>query len=103
MRRVPDWKGGVFVNGELSTPVPTSTLELLDSGPTAGAICSVLTPAIKARLKELEPGQVLLVRVNDPSACLDISSWCDLTGNPLEGTSEQGGVFSFFIRKKEST
>jgi len=60
-----------------------------------------LTPAIKANLKALEPGQVLLVRVDDASATLDVEAWCGLTGNALLARREQGGVFSFFIKKRD--
>ncbi len=81
---------------------PAATLELLGGGYTPGSICAVLTPAIKARLSELAPGDVLLVRADDPSACLDVPAWCNLTGNTLQATSrEEDGVFSFYIRKKE--
>jgi tRNA 2-thiouridine synthesizing protein A len=66
-----------------------------------GSACALLTPAIKGKLKELEPGQVLLVRTDDPAAHLDVAAWCSLTGNPLLGMREQGGVFSFFIKKQE--
>jgi TusA-related sulfurtransferase len=83
------------------TLTPAATLELYGSVDRAGAICAVLTPAIKARLQTLEPGQVLLVRVDDQSARLDVPAWCALTGNVLQETSvEDNGVIDFFIRKE---
>lgn len=85
----------------LSTLRPAATLEFLGSADRAGAACAILTPAIKARLKTLEAGQVLLVRVDDPSARLDVPAWCALTGNVLQETSmEDNGVIDFFIRKE---
>jgi tRNA 2-thiouridine synthesizing protein A len=84
----------------VSPPHPDAVLEMVNVAEATGAICAVLTPAIKAKLKDLEPGQVLLVRVDDPSAYLDVQAWCNLTGNTLQATSEDDGVFSFFIRKK---
>jgi TusA-related sulfurtransferase len=57
---------------------------------------------IKARLKDLENGQILWVRVNDPAAPLDVKAWCLLTGNVLESATDEGnGVRSFLIRKEQ--
>lgn len=84
-------------------PIADAILEMLETGPASGAVCALLTPSIKARLKELEPGQVLLIRVDDQSARLDIQAWCDLTGNTLQATSEEGGILSFFIKKQYRT
>ena len=79
-----------------------ATLELLGpGGDSMGATCSTLTLAIKAALRELQIGQILLVRVDDPSARLDVPAWCALTGNVLQAvTEEEGGVLRFFIRKE---
>jgi TusA-related sulfurtransferase len=66
-----------------------------------GALCALLTPAIKAKLREMLSNQVLEVRVNDPLARGDIEAWCRLSGNSLVKVSEvDGGELRFFIRKK---
>jgi tRNA 2-thiouridine synthesizing protein A len=86
-----------------STALPQADrlLEMLDLDDHAGAACALLTPAIKARLREMAPGQVLEVRVNDPTARLDIEAWCQLSGNPLLAVVEQAPqVLRFFVRKK---
>jgi TusA-related sulfurtransferase len=76
---------------------PAATLELLGGG----AACAVLTPAIRAALRPLAPGQVLRVRTDDPVAQLDVAAWCALTGNALlAATEEAGGVWQFNIRKE---
>lgn len=49
----------------------------------AGFICAGLTPLIKSRLREMESGQVLEVRVDDANARLDAPAWCRLSGNTL--------------------
>jgi tRNA 2-thiouridine synthesizing protein A len=85
----------------VSLPHPDAVLEMLDTAATSGAICALLTPAMKGKLREMEPGQVLLVRVDDPSAWVDVQAWCSLTGNVLQATREEGGVISFYIKKKE--
>jgi len=86
---------------EVGRLIPTATLELLESSDRPGSACAVLTPAMKAKLSELEPGQILLVRVDDPSARLDVPAWCSLTGNVLQAKAEEdNGVLDFFIRKE---
>ena len=89
------------VMNDSTLPRADAVLEMLHTAETSGAICALLAPTMKARLRELEPGQVLLVRVDDPSAYLDVQAWCSLTGNRLQATYEEGGIISFYIKKKE--
>jgi TusA-related sulfurtransferase len=89
------------ISDEIGRPIPAATLELFESSNRSGSACAVLTPAIKAKLTELEPGQILLVRVDDPSARLDVPAWCSLTGNILQAKAEEeNGILDFFIRKE---
>jgi TusA-related sulfurtransferase len=84
-------------------PQADGLLEMLDLDERAGAACALLTPAIKARLRQMAPGQVLEVRVNDPTARLDVEAWSQLSGNPLLAiTKEAPNVLRFFVRKKPS-
>src|SRR5205823_14815667 len=72
---------------EVLSAEPTATLHLL------GAPWATLTPAIKARLQQLQPGQVLSVKIDDPLARLDVPAWCALTGNVLQATRlEDDGI-----------
>ncbi len=89
------------IAADASAIQPAATLELLGTGNSLGVTCSTLTLAIKAALRELQIGQILLVRVDDPSARLDVPAWCALTGNVLQAvTEEEGGVLRFLIRKE---
>jgi TusA-related sulfurtransferase len=84
-------------------PQADTVLEMLNLDERAGAACALLTPAIKARLREMIPGQVLEVRVNDPTARLDVEAWCQLSGNHLLAIMEEApDVLRFFVRKKPS-
>jgi len=86
-----------------TVPLPRADclLEMLDVDPSAGAACALLTPEIRARLREMEPGQVLEVRVNDPTARLDVEAWSKLSGNPLLAMREEPpDILRFFLRKK---
>lgn len=84
-------------------PPAAAVLELLATADTPGTTCAVLTPAIKARLRELGGGQVLEVRVDDPSAREDIAAWCRLTGHEIVAVVDEMPKYTrYFLRKKHS-
>jgi TusA-related sulfurtransferase len=96
--------------GTTSPPLP---VEHLPEGETPHALlepaavlhggeasCATLTPLIRARLRELENGQVLEVITAEPTAEADITSWSNLTGNSLLGQHGDGQQRHFFLRKK---
>ena len=67
-----------------------------------GETCAGLTPVIQAEMRGLEPGAVLEVRSDDPSARDGIASWSRLTGNELLAVDENGVHTRFFLRKKQT-
>ncbi len=82
-------------------PAAHALLTMQAESENAGSTCALLTPAIKARLKELESGQVLEVRVGDSSAREDVAAWCRLSGNALLAMGDDGHQgLRFFVRKK---
>ena len=86
-------------------PIPQvdAVLEMLRTADALGTTCAVLTPAIKARLRELDGGQVLEVRVDDPSAHEDIAVWCRLAGHDLLAVLDGMPKYTrYFLRKKHS-
>jgi tRNA 2-thiouridine synthesizing protein A len=85
--------GGETVSDE-RLPPPDSVLEALGEG------CATLTPRIRARLRQLESGQILEVVSDDPAAQEGVPAWSRLTGNPLLATAADGGRRRFSIRKK---
>lgn len=83
-------------------PEPNALLDWVSTTPVQGSICALLTPAIKAKLREMTPGQVLEVRVSDMTARDDIASWCRLTGHELlAGVEEPPALLRMFVRKKQ--
>ena len=64
------------------------------------ASCANLTPLIRGRLRQLESGQVLEVVTDEPTAEVDITAWCGLTGHALLAVREEAGTRRFYIRKK---
>ena len=77
-------------------------LEMVGKPELAGSTCAVLTPAVRARLRELDPGQVLEVRVDDPSAVDDMAAWTRLAGHELVQTVWEGEMIRFFVRKRKA-
>ena len=70
------------------------------SGTTVGS-CAILTPAIRAKLRGMNAGQVLEVRVDDVTAREDLASWCRLSGNELLAVRDlPQGMLSAYVRKR---
>lgn len=89
-------------SGTGAAPEPDAVLEWESAGPVEGTVCALLTPAIKAKLREMAPGQVLEVRVNDMTARDDIASWCRLTGHALLAIFEEPPYqLRAYLRKKQ--
>lgn len=76
-------------------------LELYTASSSVDSTCAVLTPMIRAKLREMQTGQILEVRVDDPTARGDIESWSRLSGNELlKVIDEDSRVLRFFVKKK---
>ncbi len=79
---------------------PDAILDMTQVSAAQGTICALLTPAIKAKLREMAGGQVLEVRVNDPTAREDIAAWCRLSGHALLAEIEESPrLLRVFVRK----
>ncbi|HKK29768.1 MAG TPA: sulfurtransferase TusA family protein [Alphaproteobacteria bacterium] len=70
--------------------------QLLDA---TGLKCPM--PVLRARraLKAMESGAVLEVLADDPAAAKDFPAFCEMTGNSLEDTAQDGPTLIFRIRK----
>lgn len=79
---------------------PDVVLDMTQIAATQGAICALLTPAIKGKLQTMNVGQVLEVRVNDPTAREDVASWLRLSGQELLAEFEEPQLLRVFVRKR---
>lgn len=70
-----------------------AAVQVLDA---PGLACITLTPLIKRTIAELEPGELLEVRTDDPAAREGIPAWCRLTQNPLLDTVEVSATRTSF-------
>lgn len=71
---------------------PDCVLDLGEKG------CSHLLQDITDAMKDMAPGQTLLVIAHDPAAPLDIKVWCHQTSNPLLQVSLNNN--QFLLQKK---
>jgi len=94
-------KGGKM-NSKFTDPeyTPQALLEFYRTNESDGSTCSLLTPMIKAKMKGMLPGQVLEVRVDDPTAKEDIFSWSRMSGHKLLALFEDEPQYlRFYLRR----
>lgn len=65
-----------------------------------GLNCPLPILRAKKALGDLASGQVLRVLATDPGAVKDFQAFAKQTGNELLSQDDQGGVFTFFMKKK---
>ena len=81
--------------GPVSIPVADATID------GCGQTCGALEPQMKRHMGALESGQILEVRVDDPTARLGVPAWSRLTGHTLVATIEEDTDRTrFFLRKR---
>ena len=66
-----------------------------------GLYCPVPIFETRKKMDVLKKGQILKMMADDPGSKPDMESWAKSTGNDLLKVSEEDGVFSFYIKKKE--
>jgi len=76
----------------LSTLITTLTLDVL------GFNCPIPVQESKRCLRDMEPGQSLLVMADDEETLLDIPMMCNRYGWNLISTNEQAGEYHFLIQ-----
>jgi len=64
-----------------------------------GLNCPLPILRAKKAINGLEEGQTLKIIATDPGSVKDFEAFCKQTGNELVSTAEDGGEFTFFIKK----
>ena len=64
-----------------------------------GLSCPMPVIKTKKALNEMESGQVLKVEATDKGALNDMPAFAKRTGNEIVESSEENGVFIFYIKK----
>lgn len=65
-----------------------------------GLNCPLPILRTKKALNEMASGEVLRVITTDPGSVKDFAAFAKQTGNELLSSTEAGGEYTFFIRKK---
>jgi tRNA 2-thiouridine synthesizing protein A len=71
--------------------------ELLD---VKGLNCPLPVLRANRALRTMKPGERLRVLATDRASVADFQAFCRETGHDLLAWSEEGGVFSFLIRRR---
>ena len=67
-----------------------------------GTTCPIPVLRANRALRSMAPGERLRVLATDRASVADFQAYCRETGHALLAWSEDGGVFSFLIRRRES-
>lgn len=64
-----------------------------------GLLCPMPIVRLAKAVRELDPGQVILLEATDPGAIPDVAAWSRTTGNPIVSQDRAGAVMRFWIQK----
>lgn len=70
--------------------------KLLD---TKGLACPMPIVKTKKAMNDMENGQVLEIHATDKGAQADLAAWSKSGGHELVQSTEENGVFKFWIKK----
>ena len=65
-----------------------------------GMNCPLPILKTKKAIEELSVGQVLKMIATDPGSVNDIAAWTRRTGHELMESEQNGGEYTYFLRKK---
>ena len=64
-----------------------------------GLLCPLPVLKARKRLRALEPGDLLVLRTDDPAAIIDVPHFCAEAGHHLETQTEDGNAMIWTIRR----
>ena len=64
-----------------------------------GLLCPMPIVKLGKAIRELDPGQVLLLETTDPGSIPDVAAWSRSTGHPILSQDKIGPVMRFWIEK----
>lgn len=65
-----------------------------------GLLCPLPVLKTRKRLQDLQSGDCLTVRADDPAAIVDIPHFCQETGHELVSSEDEGATQIYVIRKR---
>lgn len=79
---------------ELEALEPTLEVDAL------GTFCPEPVIRTQDRIREIDPGQILLLLADDSGVEVDIPAWCISTGNEYLGLLAGDDVYRVYVRRK---
>lgn len=65
-----------------------------------GLRCPEPVMMLHARLRKMQPGEIVRVLADDPSTTRDIPKLCEHLGHALVVQEEEGGEYRYLVRKR---
>jgi len=78
------------------------TLAIAASLDLKGLSCPLPIVKTAKAMKDVQPGELVEVLATDPGSVPDFNAWSKATGNQLVEQTQEGSVFRFLLKKKES-
>ena len=63
-----------------------------------GLSCPMPILKLAKEMKKMDAGKVLEMLGTDPGSKVDVPAWCNKTGNEFIESTEEEGVYKFYIR-----
>lgn len=64
-----------------------------------GLMCPMPVLRAKKALRDVKEGNILQVLATDPGSVADMKAFCEMTGNRLVSSEQDGDVFIYHIEK----
>ena len=64
-----------------------------------GTECAAVLTKLNDLLVRIEPGEVVHIVSDDPTAPIEMVRWSDQTGQPVIETRREGNLYHFLVRK----
>lgn len=81
------------------TEALTQSLTVNQTLDCKGLLCPMPIVKLGKAIRELDPGQVLLLETTDPGSIPDVAAWSQTTGHPILWQDKVGPVMRFWIQK----
>ncbi|HEY8953816.1 MAG TPA: sulfurtransferase TusA family protein [Candidatus Dormibacteraeota bacterium] len=78
------------------------TLAIAASLDLKGLSCPLPIVKTAKAMKDMQSGELVEVLATDPGSVPDFNAWSKATGNQLVEQTQEGSVFRFLLKKKES-
>lgn len=95
-RRVTGSAGHIIVDGKKLLAYLKGMTHELDA---VGLLCPLPVLKTRKRLGALAPGDLIIVRTDDPAAVIDMPHYCNESGHILEDQAQDGDQMIWTIRK----